>query len=252
MKTLAHATALQDDHHPHAIRTRVSGKESHSYLGDAVLGGVDGTVTTFAVVAGAVGAGFSSLVIVVLGVANLLADGLSMAVSNYLGTRVDREELENSKEAEQQHIALIPEGERAEIREIYAQKGFEGELLDRVVEVITSDVEVWTNTMLREELHLHLEQRSPWRAALATFAAFVVVGLVPLLPYLIPVLPTEDAFLASSVLTGVGFALIGVAKGVVLRRRIIRSTAETLFTGGVAAAVAYGVGFWLRQAFGAS
>ena len=73
---------LQAEHHPHAIRTRVGSQQNHSYLGDAVLGGVDGCVTTFAVVAGAAGAGFPSLVIVVLGVANLLADGLSMAVSN--------------------------------------------------------------------------------------------------------------------------------------------------------------------------
>ena len=252
MKTLAHVTALQADHHPHAIRSRVSGKQSHSYLGDAVLGSVDGTVTTFAVVAGAVGAGFSALVIVVLGVANLLADGLSMAVSNYLGTKVEREELDKAREAEEHHIDHIPDGERAEIREIYAQKGFEGELLEQVVEVITSDRSVWVDTMLKEELHLLVEQRSPWRAAVATYFAFVVVGLIPLLPYLIPVLPIGDTFIASSILTGLAFTFVGVAKGVVLNRRIWRSAAETLLTGGAAAVVSYAVGYALRQAFGAS
>jgi len=251
MRMFHNAAALQADHHPHAIRDRVTGKQRHSYLGDAVLGSVDGTVTTFAVVAGAVGAGFASIVIVILGVANLLADGLSMAVSNYLGTKVEREEVEKAKEAEEHHIEHIPEGERAEIREIYAQKGFDGELLEQVVDVITSDRHVWVNTMLTEELHLQIEQRSPSRAALATFAAFVVVGLVPLLPYLVPMVPVEQTFLVSSVLTGIGFAFVGVAKGAVLHRRIWRSALETLLTGGVAAAVSFAVGYGLRQAFGA-
>jgi vacuolar iron transporter family protein len=251
MSILHNLAALQEDHLPHVIRDRVTGKQSHSYLGDAVLGSVDGTVTTFAVVAGAAGAGFSSLVIVILGMANLLADGLSMAVSNYLGTKVEREEVEKAKEAEEHHIEHIPEGERAEIREIYAQKGFEGELLEQVVDVITSDRHVWVNTMLTDELHLQIEQRSPMRAALATFTAFVVVGLIPLLPYLFPVLPEKDWFLASSVLTGIGFTFVGVAKGTVLNRRIWRSALETLLTGGVAAAVSFGVGYFLRQAFGA-
>jgi VIT1/CCC1 family predicted Fe2+/Mn2+ transporter len=252
MSTMQRAAALQDDHHPHAIRSRVSGKQSHSYLGDAVLGSVDGTVTTFAVVASAVGAGFSALVIVVLGVANLLADGLSMAVSNYLGTKVEREELDKAREAEEHHIEHIPEGERAEIREIYRQKGFEGELLEQVVDVITSDRQVWVDTMLKEELHLQLEQRSPWRAAVATYGAFVAVGLVPLLPYLLPFLPAEHAFTASTVMTGLAFVFVGVAKGMVLNRRIWRSALETLLTGGAAAVVAYAVGYALRQAFGAS
>lgn len=252
MRTLPQASTLQAEHRPHAIRSRVSSKQSHSYLGDAVLGSVDGTVTTFAVVAGAFGGGFSSLVIVVLGVANLLADGLSMAVSNYLGTRVDRDELEQAREAEEHHIEHIPEGERAEIREIYAQKGFEGELLEQVVDVITSNRQVWIETMLKEELHLQVEQRSPWRAALATFAAFVLVGLIPLLPYVVPVLPPQDWFVASAVLTGVGFVFIGLAKGVVLHRHIWRSAVETLLTGGAAAAIAYAVGYLLRQVFGTS
>jgi vacuolar iron transporter family protein len=95
-------------------------------------------------------------------------------------------------------------------------------------------------------------QRSPWSAGLATFFSFLAVGLIPLLPFLIPVVSGESSFLVSIVLTGLGFAGIGVAKGIVLGRQIWRSSIETLFTGGAAAVVAYVVGFWLRQAFGTS
>jgi hypothetical protein len=85
---------LEPEHRPEAVRRRLAERRGQSYLGDAVLGGIDGCVTTFAVVAGAVGGGFPGLVVIVLGFANLLADGFSMAVSNYQGTKSQRERVE--------------------------------------------------------------------------------------------------------------------------------------------------------------
>ncbi len=239
------------DHRPEAIRERLQLPVSHTYVGDAVLGGIDGCVTTFAVVAGSVGAGFSSLVIVVLGFANLLADGFSMAVSNYQSTKSTSESVMKARKDEERQIRRHPEGEREEIRQIYRAKGFTGKLLEQVVAVITGDRKVWVDTMLREELGLQLVTPSPRRAALMTFAAFIVVGVIPLLPFLVPGIEIDMAFVASSIATGAAFFGVGLAKGVVNERKPLRSGLETLLMGGGAAVIAFAVGFLLRQVFGA-
>jgi VIT1/CCC1 family predicted Fe2+/Mn2+ transporter len=242
---------LEAEHHPEAIRERLEARRGQSLLGDAVLGGIDGGVTTFAVVAGAVGGGFSDVVVVVLGVANLVADGFSMAVSNYLSARTEREQVEAARRTEEHHIRQIPEGERDEIRAIFARKGFEGEVLERIVAVITADRRLWVDTMLAEELGLQVEGRAPWRAAAATFFAFLLVGIIPLVPFLVGTLRPAQAFGASVAATAVAFLGVGMMKGRVLGRSFLRSGLETLLTGGGAASLAYLIGHWLRQTYGA-
>lgn len=243
---------LEIEHHPHAIRERLLERHRPRYLGDAVLGGIDGCVTTFAVVAGAVGGGFSTGVIVILGFANLLADGFSMGVSNYLGTKSDLQEIDEIRRKERLHIEQVPHGEREEIRQIFASKGFEGEVLDKIVEVITSNHDLWIETMLREEHGFAAGSRRPIAAGFATFLAFLLVGLIPLLPFLLPGLATSRRFLLSAVITGIAFAAIGLVKGLVVKHAIIRSGLETLLVGGTAASLAYLVGAWLSKTYGAA
>jgi vacuolar iron transporter family protein len=241
---------LRADHHAERIRARLSERRAHSYLGDAILGGIDGCVTTFAVVAGAVGAEFPAVVVIVLGVANLLADGFSMGASNYLGTKSQREQIDNARREEHRHIDEVPGGEREEVRQIFARKGFHGETLEHIVDVITRDRELWVDTMITEELGLPLEGPSPIRAGLATFGAFVAAGLVPLVPFFFGGEP-DERFTASAAATGLVFLSVGMLKGRALERPAIRSGLETLAIGSGAAVVAYAVGAALRQAFGA-
>lgn len=241
---------LKAEHDPQAIRRRLRAQPRHSYLGDGVLGGIDGCVTTFAVVAGTVGGGLPAPVAIILGFANLLADGFSMAVSNYHNAQSQREQVESARRSEESHIELVPEGEREEVREIFRAKGFGGALLEEVVETIMRDRRLWVDTMLVEELGLRLETPQPLRAALVTFLAFLAVGLVPLLPFLIPRLPAEAVFPTSAVLTALAFFLIGSLKGRLLEYSPWRGGLQTLLTGGAAAILAYGVGALLRQAFG--
>jgi vacuolar iron transporter family protein len=243
---------LEIEHHPHAIRDRLQERHRPRYLGDAVLGGIDGCVTTFAVVAGAVGGGLSAGVVVILGFANLFADGFSMGVSNYLGTKSELQEMDEIRRNERLHIEEVPHGEREEIRQIFASKGFEGEVLDKIVQVITSNHDLWIETMLREEHGFGSGVRKPIAAGLATFLAFLFVGLIPLLPFLVPALATEQRFQFSAIITAIAFAAIGVAKGVVVKHSIVRSGLETLVVGSIAALLAYLVGFWLRTTFGVS
>jgi VIT1/CCC1 family predicted Fe2+/Mn2+ transporter len=243
---------LEAEHRPKEVQRRLAEHRRPSYLGDAILGGIDGCVTTFAVVAGAVGGGFSSVVIIVLGIANLLADGFSMAVSNYQGTKSQRQQIEEARRSEERQVEEIPEGEREEIRQIFAAKGFSGGTLERIVETITNDERLWVDTMITEELGLEVEGPDPRNAALATGAAFLVVGILPLIPFLIPNLNADTRFLASAVAAGIAFFAVGASKGIVLNRPVLRAGVETLLMGGGAALLAYLVGSWLRAAFGVS
>jgi VIT1/CCC1 family predicted Fe2+/Mn2+ transporter len=240
---------LDAEHTQSAIIERVSAEPDQSFLRDFVYGAIDGCITTFAITAGSVGAGLSSGVVIVLGVANLLADGFSMAVGNYLGTKAERQRVARARKIEELHLVQIPEGEVREVREIFRQKGFEGELLDDVVKVITADRKVWIETMLREEWGLSLARVSPWKAGLVTFFAFVVVGAIPLAPFVIYSLrsmPGEHAFLPSIIMTGFTFFAIGALKSRYVAERWLQAGLETLAVGGVAAALAYFVGVLLQ------
>ena len=239
--------ALQRDHTQESIAHRLAAATRHSYLGDFILGSVDGAVTTFAIVAGAAGAGLSNGVVLVLGLANVLADGLSMAAGNFLRARSDQQLLERFRRMEEAHIDHIPEGEREEVRQIFRRKGFEGEVLERIVAVITEDRQQWVNTMLTEEWGLQLQPPTAWKAAFATAAAFVLAGSVPLIPILVLLRgAASDAFVASSILTGITFFAVGVLRGRVSDENPIVTGLETLFIGGSAAIVAYVVGNLLQ------
>jgi len=238
---------LEDQHTPAAVAARLEARTNHHYLGDFVLGAVDGVVTTFAVVAGCAGAEYPGQVAVVLGTANLLADGLSMAASNYLSRRADQHVVQRVRQTEERHIRELPDGEREEIRQIFARKGLVSPVLDQVVDIITSDENRWIDTMVTEEFGLQLETPSPRRAALATFAAFVLAGSLPLAPYaLLWKGSPRQVFIVSSLVTGVSFFAIGWIKGLVLQRWKLGSGIETLAVGGAAAIVAYAVGVVLQ------
>ncbi len=240
---------LKAEHRSDVIRNRIRKKGSYSYLGDAVLGGIDGCVTTFAVAAGALGGGFSSAVVIVLGFANLLADGFSMAVSNYLRAKSEREEVEAARKREEQHIKEIPEGETLEIKQIFEEKGFTGETLNKVVEGITHNRKLWVDTMLTEELGLQLNGPHPSRAGLTTFTAFLIIGFIPLFPFLIPDLSLDTQFFISAAVTGIAFLAIGMVKGLILHRDVLRSSLITFVTGGGAAALAFLVGYVIRTVY---
>lgn len=167
------------------------------YLPEFVYGGIDGAVTTFAVVAGVMGASLSSVIVLILGFANLLADGFSMAVSNYLSTKSDRE-IHKSKD------------------------GF------------------------------HLSKK-PIKTGTATFLSFVIIGAIPLISFVlalfIPVIRQQE-FLYSSILTGIAFLGVGAVKGRVVKKDTLRSSLETLLIGGIAASLAFAVGYLLRSLVG--
>lgn len=234
---------LEHAHTVDAISKRLAKDPKISYLRDWIYGGIDGAVTTFAIVAGVVGANLSSSVIIVLGLANLLADGFSMAAGNYSGTKAEADDVERIVEIEKKHIDHEPEGEREEVRQILAAKGLSGHALEEAVRAITADEDRWIKTMLVEEYGLSPNSRSPMKSALSTFAAFFVCGAVPLLPFILPV---SNGFGWAIALTALVFFGIGSAKSRWSLAPWWRSGLETLSIGLVAAGVAYLIGYLLR------
>jgi len=234
---------MEHKHTQEAIRERLAASPRQSYLRDWVYGGVDGVVTTFAIVSGVVGARLSPDVIVILGLSTLVADGLAMAASNYLATRSEHDELRHAEAIEHRHIKTVPEGEREEVREIFRGYGLQGDVLESVVETITANRGQWVRTMLREEYGLPAAVRSSWRAAASTFSAFFLCGLLPLIPF---VTGLTNAFAVAAVATGLAFALIGALKSGWSARPWWRSALETLAVGGGAATVAYGISSGIR------
>jgi vacuolar iron transporter family protein len=238
---------LEHGHTQQAIHDRLATGPRRNYLQDWIYGGIDGAVTTFAIVAGVVGADLPATLILILGFANLLADGFAMAASDYSGTKSERDHYHRVLAVERRHIALVPEGEREEIRQIFAAKGFTSEDLERVVKVITSDSALWTRTMATEEYGLSPTLRSPILAALSTFAAFIVCGCVPLTSYLL-----AGGLIPCVFATGSMFFGVGAIKSHWSPAGWLRSGSETFLIGMTAAALAFAVSLGLRTFFNLS
>jgi len=241
---------LYREHQPEAIKKRLNHKDKPQTISDAVLGAIDGCVTTFAIVAGAVGAGFSASVALIMGFANLFADGFSMAVSNYEAIKAQREFREQARRMEEEHIDRVPAGEREEIRQVFARKGFSGDILEEIVTTISQDRQLWVETMLIEEHGLQTVELDPARSAAVTFTTFLIAGAIPLLPLFFTSLGIQRQFFLSAALAAAVFFSIGMLKSLEFAKPVLRAGFGTLLTGGAAAALAYLTGYLLRYVFG--
>ncbi len=238
-KQLEKALAEHKKSEPH-------GSPLGDYIHDIVYGANDGIVTTFAIVSGVAGAQMAPHIVVILGFANVLADGLSMGLGNYLSIKSKQDNYHRLLKEENKEIDEIPEIEREEIREIYAAKGFAGAELDMVVNRITADRKVWADTMMREEHGLiEDEGGQPALHGFMTFAAFLIFGSIPIVPYLLPI-GDAHRFLSAIVATGIALFVLGLLRSWVTRERLIKGPLEILAVGTVCAVVAYGVGVLLR------
>jgi len=220
-----------------------------TYIGDLVFGANDGIITTFAVVSGAAGALLSPGVIIILGLANLIADGFSMGASNFLSLRSERDFVKLQRKKEEWEVKHFPEIEREEVRDILRHWGVPREHVEPATNAITRDEKRWIDLMMREELDLKEEgPGSPAQHGFATFLAFVVAGFFPLIPYLLPQVPNQ--FLVSGVVAGCAFFGVGAARSLVTATAPLKAGLEMLLVGGFAAAVAFGIGFAVKTLFG--
>jgi VIT1/CCC1 family predicted Fe2+/Mn2+ transporter len=236
-------STLEHSHDPEHIARRLAQGPAASYLRDWVYGGIDGSITTFAIVAGVIGADLPARIVLILGVVNVLADGFSMAAANFSSTRTEIEEYQHKRSMEERHIDLHPDGEREEVRQIFEAKGFAGRDLDRVVDVITAERERWIDMMMTEEHGLPTIARSPAKAAFVTFLAFILCGLVPILPF---ALGLPHAIFISAVMTALVFFAIGSVRSLWSPKNWWYAGMETLLIGISAAGVAYLAGDFLK------
>lgn len=226
-------------------------KFADAYLSEFVYGGIDGIVTTFAVVAAAAGAGFDSGVILIMGFANLIADGISMGVSAYLSEKSAVDQYYKQRRA----VVRLLEDEIARAKKIVQKNlrkyGFKGKDLDAATETI-AESKAATDFIMKEEHALAEEPQKAISIGLVTFVSFMSVGLFPLVAYLADYLfatQMENLFFISSTLAAAAFAGVGYLKSRVAHAPAVESVVETLLLGVIAAGAAYGVGAWLETVF---
>lgn len=238
------------NHEEHRIHNNQNWfNQYQEYLGEVVYGGIDGAVTTFAVVSGAVGAGLDNKVIIILGFANLLADGFAMSVGAYLSTKSVKDNYNKHKLIEYWEVENLPEKEREEVEIIYKNKGFEGHLLQQVVDTITADKDRWVDVMMKDELLMSEETKSPVMMGLATYLSFILIGLIPLIIYVWDYIYgfSGDLFVYTALLTSLAFIFIGFLKTYVTQTSKLKGILETLILGILAALLSYYVGHFIEH-----
>ena len=220
----------------------------YNHLGEFVYGGIDGSITTFAVVAGATGADLDSSIVIVLGFANLLADGFSMSIGAFLSAKTNLQRTNKQARAAATAFDSNPAKARDRITAFFRSKGFDGTLLAQNVDFVMADKTRFVNALMNDSQSAP-EQKSPSTVGWVTYVSFLTIGIVPLLCFVWDYWFgfIGDKFLWSSIFTGVAFILIGFLKSYVTLESIWRGIAETLALGALAAAVAYFVGDWLEQ-----
>lgn len=219
-----------------------------AFLKDAVYGANDGIITTFAVVASVVGAALSPAIVILVGIANLLADAFSMAVSNYLASRSDVDFARRERVVETHEVEFKPEHETEEVREILAKKGYAGDDLEIMTRLITKNERYWIDFMMHEEIgaapHGSIK---PIKSAVITFLAFVSAGFLPIMPYLFFIESEENAFIWSMVATATTLFVVGSSRAIFGERRWYAAGLEMLIAGGIAVTIAYFAGYFIGE-----
>ena len=235
------------EHHAKNIEQAERHRAGGDVIRDIVYGALDGIVTTFAIVAGAAGAGFSGGVVIIFGFANLVADGISMGFGAFLGSKSEKDFVKAEKTVLKKRIRENPDDQIEKLKYAFHEKGFHGKLLDQVADVLTEDEDLWVHTSAQEVLDLpHEDDLTPARDGIVTFFSFLAAGFMPLLAYLLPIAP-ENQFHAAIGFTILVLFLIGAGRTRVTAEGFLRSGFEMLITGGLAAGAAYSIGAILSQ-----
>lgn len=222
------------------------------YFKEVIYGGIDGIVTTFAVVAGFAGAALSSseatqlsfLVVLLFGLANLFADAASMGLGNFLSVRSEKDLFSVARERERAALRTQSEFERTETVRLMRDKGFSEEDATTLANIYQHNEEYWLDFMMQHKVALSDPRgENEIFTGLATFVSFMVFGAVPLLPFMVQ--ESGDAaltFMYSALGTGAALVLLGILKWRVIGARFAASLFEVVAVGGTAAVLAYFVG----------
>lgn len=234
------------------LRQHLAGEHKLSplseYLKEIVYGGVDGIVTTFAVVAGFTGASigdvptYSIVTVLLFGFANLFADGASMALGNFLSVRAEQDVYKGEKNKELHEIRHNAAFEKAETISILMKEGFSRSHAETLTDIYAHNERYWADFMMNNELQMpNPERTNPIFTGLSTFGAFIAFGFIPLIPYLL-IHTSTDAFITSIGFTLLALLILGTLRWQVSKEHVVRSVGEIVFLGSVSATIAFIVG----------
>jgi VIT1/CCC1 family predicted Fe2+/Mn2+ transporter len=223
---------LHDHHDPHRHESRLS---------DIILGGQDGLVNVLGVILGVAAATADARIVIAAGLAATFAESISMGAVAYTSTLANDDLYLSEREREYRHIHLAPEVEIEEIRDIYRKKGFDGETLDKIVDVITSNPDVWVNVMMSEEFQMTPPEKSN------ALVSALIVGFSALAGSLIPLFPfffwnVNLSIAISIVIAALTLFVVGVYKARVTVGKPFRSGLQMAVIGTVSALAGYVVG----------
>lgn len=229
-------------------------KKSGEHIKSVIFGGMDGIITTFAVVSGATGGGLGIDVILILGFSNIIADALSMGVGDALSTKAENEFIMKERDREKWELENLPESEKAEMYAIFEEKGISPEDSRNIVDTMAKYPEFFVDAMMHYELEVDVpgEDDNPWIDGGITFLSFIVFGIVPLLGYLIfysvPGLGTQELFVIACCLTAITLFVLGAIKTKVTAQAWWLGGLEIFSLGSITAAFAYLIGWGVESA----
>lgn len=227
----ADAAAHEHDHHHNDI--------SGGWLRAATFGAMDGLVTTIALVAGVGGGGADRQLIILTGLAGVVAGAFSMALGEFASVGTQNEAVDAEADVERRELRVHPRAEQAELAQAYQEMGLSESTAAAMAREVHADPDLALRVHITQELGVSLDDKpSPWTAAASSFAAFAVGGLVPLVSFLLG---------ASSLWLGLGIGAAGLlAAGALTSRFTTRSWWEAalrqLLFGAIAAGATYLVG----------
>ncbi len=236
------------EHFDHHLKAEHGQTKIAEYLKEIMYGGIDGIVTTFAVVAGLAGANsgevvaFSFVSVLLFGLANLFADASSMGLGEFLSARSDQKLYAKIKDMERHLINHKTDYEKAETKFLLIEKGFSEQDASTITNLYSKNPDYWTEFMMNHELGIpNHEDERPGLNAIATFIAFLIFGLIPLIPFLLT-RGTSDVFVYSIGATFVALVLLGLLRSRITHEKSWRALIEVVGLGSVSAIIAFLVG----------
>jgi VIT1/CCC1 family predicted Fe2+/Mn2+ transporter len=228
------------------IHNKIDPHRRSSHLSEIILGGQDGLVNVLGVILGVAAATNDGRIVLAAGMAAAFAESVSMGAVAYTSTLASNDLYNSEKQREYRHIHLVPELEVEEIRTLYIQKGFEGETLDKIVEVITSNPDVWVEVMMSEEHQLLPpgHQGGAMKSALVVGISAIIGSLIPLVPFVF--IPVGISMIVSIVIAALTLFAFGAYKARVTVGHPGKSGLEMAMIGILSALVGYGVGLFFK------
>jgi vacuolar iron transporter family protein len=235
-------TSILDDHQHHNYQDP---HKQASHLSDIILGGQDGLVNVLGIILGMAAASGDSWLVVVAGLAATFAESVSMAAVAYTSPLADADFYESEREREYRHIQDVPKLEKDEIRDIYSRKGFKGKLLDRIVETITANEDIWVAVMMAEEHQLIPVDRSKaLRSGIIVGISAIIGSLIPVIPFFF--FPVQTSMILSVLVSAFVLFAVGNYKARITVGNPGKSGLEMAVIGILSALVGYAVGLILK------